>query len=303
MELPGFCCSLVTDFFAYLLWSCAMHTLPIRVWLSLAGILVLAIAMTGIELAREPDEKLHFYALDVGQGDALFIQTPSGKQILMDGGPDLSALRALGSVMPFLDRTIDLVILSHPHLDHLASLPEILRRYHVKSVLLPGMQYPGVTYQELLAEIAKQKIPLILPDPTKDLDMGDGVVLDVLYPKPIYLGKKADDNDVNNTSVALRVLYKDQSILLTGDMEEPEEQMILKSGADVSSTVIKIAHHGSKTSSGTGFLLEVHPTNSVISAGRGNKFHHPNQSTLERLKYLKIPTHVTAKEGTIALSF
>jgi competence protein ComEC len=277
--------------------------LSLHVWLWIYGALLTLVIALGLEWQKLPRGRVTFVMFDVGQGDSLFLQTPSGRQVLMDAGPDLSVLTRLGEVMPKTDRTIDLLILSHPHLDHLAAFPEILRRYRVKAVMLAGMQYPGERYREMLEEMQKKHVQILIPDPLKDLDLGDGIVLDVLWPEPGFFGRQTDEDAVNNTSVALRVLFDNQSILLAGDMEEPEEAAILKSGADVSATILKIAHHGSKTSTSTGFLLSVDPELALISAGRNNKFRHPNSEILERLSHFKIPTRITKDEGSIALQW
>lgn len=281
----------------------AVSLFSLRTWLKIHGALLVLLCVVALEWRALPNGKLRLSVLDVGQGDAIFIETPSGKQILMDAGPDFSVLPQLAERMPKTDRSIDLLILSHPHLDHLAAFPEIIRRYEIGAVLLAGMQYPGERYAEMLDEMAKRRIPIIVADPAKDLDMGDGVVLDVLWPKPIYFGKQANDDDVNNTSVALRVLYKDQSVVLTGDMEEEEESKILRSGADVRGTVLKVAHHGSKTSTSTGFLLAVRPQLAIISAGRDNKFRHPSVEILDRLKHFHIPVRITKDDGSIDLEW
>lgn len=286
-------------------------TVSLKIWLIIFGILIAALVMLTLEWRRLPDGKLHFYALDVGQGDALLMVTPSGRTILMDAGPDITALEKLDGILPHLRRHIDLIILSHPHQDHLGAFPDILERYQVDAALLSGIQYPNADYRRMLELMKQKNIRVIVPDPKKDIVIGDGVVLDVLAPNPGFFGKKGSEDDVNNTSVALRVLYKDQSILLTGDMETPEENQILATGADVSATILKVAHHGSRTSSSTGFLLATIAQSSlidkkipaIISAGRNNKFKHPNTDVVERLKQFGMDPRITAKEGTIHLTW
>jgi competence protein ComEC len=237
----------------------------------------------------------HF--LDVGQGDCAFLITPNGHQIVVDGGRDLAALPQIGADMPLLDHSIDLLVLSHPQLDHIFALPELLRRYHVGAVLMTGLAYNLRRYDEFLTLIAQQHVPVLIADPNKDLTLDDGVTLDTVWPPPVYLGKTVEE--ANNTSIALHVRYGSSAILFTGDMEEIEEEAILGSHASVRSNVLKVAHHGSKTSSSTGFLLAVHPSLAVISAGRHNTYGHPHKVTLERFHALKIPVRVTAWEGTI----
>ncbi len=253
------------------------------------------------ELMLMPDGRLHIYFMDVGQGDSALIITPSGKQIIIDGGPaEGSALAEISKHMPFFDRTIDMLVLSHPHLDHLFAFPEILRRYRVGRVLMTGEQATLPRYQEFLGLIKEQRIPILLADPTKDIDFGDGITLDIVWPKPNLFGSTSDGN---NTSVMLRILTASGSIFFSGDAEEPEERAALISGADLSATILKVGHHGSKTSSGTGFLLAIQPSTGVISAGKKNQFGHPHAVILNRFKGLGIPLRATAWEGMIEVEF
>jgi competence protein ComEC len=267
--------------------------------ITLCIVLTAMCLLAGRELLLLPDGKLYVHFLDVGQGDATLVVTPSGKQILIDGGPDTGTLEHLGRYMPFFDRTIDLLVLTHPNADHLTALPEILRRYSVASVLLSGSDYGLGRYEAVIDEILSQKISVVLADPMQQIDMGDGVLLDVLWPSKETLAEL----DVNNASVVLRVLYKEESILLPGDIEFMAEQAILQSGISLRSTVLKAAHHGSKTSSSTGFLLATNPELVIVSAGEENRFGHPNTEVVHRLENMGIPLRSTAKEGTISLTF
>ena len=189
----------------------------------LSAILILLLTREIILAIPSPKVTVHFF--DVGQGDSAFIRGPSGEQIVIDGGPDLSLLQHLGTVMPFFDRTIDVLVLSHPNLDHLFAFPELLERYHVKHVLITGVAFPEAQYEHFLSLLAAQKIPVIQADPHKDIIYSDGLMLDVVWPPPDLLGKTVS-YDVNNTSVVLRVLYGKQGVLFTGDMEEPEEEQV-----------------------------------------------------------------------------
>jgi len=257
----------------------------------------IAVLLALHELILLPDGKLHVHFLDVGQGDSTFLITPSGKQVLMDGGPDMSTLEHLGKYMPFFDRSIDLLVLTHPHTDHLASFPEVAKRYEVKHILLAGTEAEVSRYLALLHEVKKQHIPVSIADPTEDIDLGDGVVLDVVWPEKSF----RNDKNLNNSSVVIRALFADQSILLTGDIENEAEYALLDTGADIRSKVLKVAHHGSRTSSSSGFLLAVTPSQAIISVGEDNNFDHPHPETLSRYFSLNIPTFETRKEGTISL--
>jgi competence protein ComEC len=270
--------------------------------LLLTSLLLLGATVIAIhEWQRWPDGRLHVTFLDIGQGDSAFVVTPSGKQILIDGGRDDALLRELGKRMPLFDRTIDLLVMSHPQLDHMFAFPDVIRRYRVRRVLMTGVPYALPRYYEFLRLVREKKIPVWMADPRHDIRLEDGVTLDILWPPPIAAGQ--GPGDVNNSSIVLRVEYGTGSALFTGDMEEEEEHALLASGQDVSATILKVGHHGSKTSSGTGFLMAVGPRVAVISCGRGNSYGHPHPMILKRFETLGIPVRVTAEEGSVHLSW
>ncbi|MDO8649444.1 MAG: MBL fold metallo-hydrolase [Candidatus Peregrinibacteria bacterium] len=276
-----------------------MRDLSPRYWLIACTILLAGHALVIHELVRVGDGKTHVYILDVDQGDSIFIVSPTGKQILVDGGPNLTALEHLGRLMPALDRSLDLVVLTHPDLDHLVAIPEVVERYRIGGIVLTGIAVSNPRYQRLLTEIEERHIPVLLADPRADIDLGDGVLLDTVWPEAGLLGRTV--KAPNDTSVVMRLFTGSQSILLTGDIEKDAEEDILRSGVDIRSTILKVAHHGSKTSSSTGFLLAVNPDRAVISVGRDNSFGHPHPSVLERYRHFGIPVETTVEEGTIEI--
>ncbi|MDD5623297.1 MAG: MBL fold metallo-hydrolase [Candidatus Peribacteraceae bacterium] len=268
-------------------------------WWLLASLLLAVLSAFAIrELSLLPDGKTHAFFLNVGEGDSILLMSPSGKHILVDGGPDLSALEELGKTLPFFHRSIDLLILTHPDLDHLSALPEVLRRYAVRRVLLPQAESRAGRYRLLLSEIAARKVPVLLVDSTQDIDLGDGVILDVLWP-PLLLPEKFA-RDSNATSIVLKVLTTSgKTLLLTGDIEQNTERALLAGGIDLHATILKVPHHGSKTSSSTGFLLAVHPDTAILSVGEVNPFGHPAPAILDRYRTLGILLRSTAQEGPI----
>lgn len=263
--------------------------------------LCLCVVLLYREVSLLPDGDLWVHVLSVDQGDSILLVTPTGKQVLIDGGPNLQTLEHLGTLMPFFDRTIELLVLTHPDSDHLTALPEILKRYDIEQILLTGIQKNHPRYAYILDLIQGQQIPILIPDPAKDIAFDDGVLLDIIYPEPQVFG--TTPKDANNTSVVIRALYGKDSILLTGDIEEEAEKAILASGVDIESGVLKAAHHGSKTSSSTGFILATNPQSVVISSGSGNSFGHPHGEVTDRFGYFGIPYRNTALEGTISLRF
>ena len=248
-----------------------------------------------------PSSRLHMYVFDVGQGDAILLTTPSGKHILIDGGPDLSLLEHLGRTMPFFNRTIDLLIITHPNTDHLFAIPFLLQHYHVRAALLSPAPSSLPTYGSILQALLQKKIPILSPSPGTDIRFRDGVLLDILWP-PRTTHKNWEE-DANNSSIVLRAIYGNQRILLTGDIEEKAEMAILASGTNIQSTILKVAHHGSQTSTSTGFLLASSPQSAIISVGRNNRYKHPHPNVLSRLLHFGIRTTTTAENGTVLGGF
>lgn len=249
------------------------------------------------QLINVPDGKTHLSFLDVGQGDSELIVSPSGKRILIDGGPDLTTLEQLGSHLDFFNRRIDLLILTHPHLDHIASFPAILKRYDIGQVLMSGVDYNQPRYAHMLAEMNAQKIPLLRSEPGHTIDIGDGLIFDMLWPPPDAFGTY--HSNPHDEVVVLRARFKNHSALFTGDLEQRYEGKIIASGLDIHAEILKIGHHGSLTSTSTGFLIAVHPDLAIISVGKANLFGHPKQAILDRLTHFGIPTKRTDRDGTI----
>ncbi len=271
---------------------------PHRLWLTIATIELVLLLLCAREIARGPDGRTHLSLLDVGQGDALLLTSPSGKQVLVDGGPDAAVVTQLPERMPLLDRTIELLVLTHPDLDHVGGLPEVLRRYRVERVLLTGVPKDTARYKEFLSLVKMEGAAIIPANPSVDIDMGDGLVLDVVWPHTEWVGK-----DVNNASIVIRAFHGGRSALLTGDIEDKTERAILASGEGIDADFLKAAHHGSRTSSGTGFLLAVSPEEIVISVAKANSYGHPHPSVLERYEWLKIPWRSTAELGIVDVVF
>lgn len=246
-----------------------------------------------------PDDNLHVSFLDVGEGDAILVRK-GNQQVLIDGGPGLQAINLeLGREMPFWDRTIDLLVLTHPHHDHLAGLVEVLRRYEVGQVLYPALEYESPVYDEWRRLIQEGGIKQTLACAGQQINLCDGIVMTVLSPPSILLTDTG--SDVDNNSVVLKLSIGNISFLLTADiMREPEWELV-RERADLDSTVLKVAHHGSDTSTTPEFLAVVNPEVAVISCGAENKFGHPSDEVLNRLKVAIGSDNVycTAEHGTI----
>jgi len=227
-----------------------------------------------------PDGQLHFFALNVGQGNASLIITPTGQKILIDGGPENAVLEELGAILPFYDRQLDLIILTHPHADHLSGFIPILDRFQVKAILATGNVAKNATYEIFWQKISAQKIPIYLAHAKHDFNLGGNVFLDVVYPEKIEAGKIF--NNDNNSSLISRVVYKNSEILFPGDAEDSEEKELLKTSFLLTADVLQVPHHGSRTSSIPEFLNQIKSDWFVISAGKDNSYGHPHTETLAK---------------------
>ncbi len=222
------------------------------------------------------DNKLRIWFFDVGQGDAIFVETPEGEQILVDGGPGEAVLSKLGSVMPFWDRTIDMIVLTHPHADHTTGLIEVLERYQVDQIVLTGVNYHSKTYQAFLEHVEDESAKIITIDRPMDLSLGS-VKIQAIWPK--YSVENQNVKDINETSIVLKIVYADSSVLLTGDMYESQETELASLIGDID--VLKVPHQGSLTSSSVGFIDVIDPEIAVITVGE-NSYGHPAPVVVRR---------------------
>lgn len=231
-------------------------------------------------LGKMPGGLLHVYFLNVGQGDSIFITTPENHHILIDGGPESAVLRELGEVMLFFDRTIDLLILTHSDKDHLFGLIEVVKRYHVKKILLTTAPHNTADYQEFLKLISRKNIPLEIGDFQNDLKIDD-LEINILYPFQSFFADKKIKT--NNTAIVTHLNFFSTSILLAGDIEEPIENLLLeKYDTTLQSDIFKASHHGSRTSNTKEFLNAVQPEFVVIQSGQNNNYGHPHAEILQR---------------------
>jgi len=246
-----------------------------------------------------PDPRLIVSFLDVGNGDAILIQKGM-RQILIDGGPHPQALTlALGERLPFWDKTIDLVVLTHPDTDHLWGLLEVLDRYKVNKVLQPPIFLRTPIYKEWHKLIHERRIPVVPATSGQKIVLGD-IELYVLHPQEKLLRDTEDDFD--NNSVVLKLVMGEVSFLFTGDLREEGERELLLQRARLKSTVLKVAHHGSQTSTSAPFLTVVNPSIAVISVGQNNPFGHPHPEVVQRLRErLSERVYLTSEKGTIDL--
>ena len=262
----------------------------------LVGGLILILALVWAAVLTAPDQRFHVYFLDVGEGDATLIRTAQGQTILVDGGPSPSAiLNALGHRLPFWTRDIDLVVLSHPNEDHMLGLVEVLRRYRVHEMLESGSAASNFSYVELMRVADENGVVRVPAQAGQRVDLGDGARLEVLHPQGGVAALSAQR--VNEGSVVLRLVVGDVALLLTGDLDEAAERELLSSGQVLTSSILKVPHHGARSALDPAFLQGVAPRAAVLSVGADNRFGHPAPETLATLE--GVPLYRTDQQGTI----
>jgi competence protein ComEC len=257
-----------------------------------ASIWLLPYAQT-TSAVTSPYLQVHF--LDVGQGDAIFIQTPSGAQALIDGGRDASVLRELSTVMGFFDKDIDVVVGTHPDSDHIGGLIDVLKRYKVGTILKTENKGDTST-AELYAKLSAQEgaeVFNVRRGQTFRLDAS--TTLSILFPD-----SDPTEMESNTSSIVLQLKYGSSTFLFTGDSPKNiEEYLVLVEGEYLQSDVLKVGHHGSRTSTSELFLDEVQPQFAIISAGKDNSYGHPHVEVTDLLFNKRVQTFSTAEEGTI----
>jgi competence protein ComEC len=279
------------------IWQGVRDRAPLKVAL---GGLALVTTVAWLAVLQLPAGRLKVTFLDVGQGDAIFIQTPGGVQVLVDGGPKGSRLLAeLGRQMPFWDRTLDVVVLTHPEDDHVTGLISALERYDVGAVVAREVLPSTNASAAWQAALASRGMEWIRGEAGTRVDMSDGVTLEVLHPGPDSF--TTDTESTNNDSVVMRLSYKDVAVLLTGDIEAEVEKELVRSGVYLRSTVLKVPHHGSDTSSCQDFLDAVGAQVAVISVGEDNRFGHPSDDVLARLQD-NARVYRTDRNGSVSIA-
>lgn len=234
--------------------------------------------------------------LDVGQGDAVFIDSPSGTQVLIDGGPGSSVLQRLPEVMPWYDRSIDLMIATHPDADHAGGLIDVLDRYAVRRIVRSSVRGETALASTFEKKIAGEGAELEMAERGAVYDLGGGAQLHVLFPDRPVPGV-----ETNVGCVVTRLTYGTTAFMLPCDApDEIENYLVMLDGERLKSDVLKAAHHGSKTSSSRPFVGAVSPSYAVFSRGCGNTYGHPSPETVETFARFGIPTFDTCEEGTVA---
>jgi competence protein ComEC len=241
---------------------------------------------------------LTFAMLDIGQGDALFIESPAGTRVLLDAGPPGRILGQMARVMPPFDRKLDAIIISHPDADHISGFKDILADYQVGEIFDPGIADDTALYQSIVKEAKDKNVPTILARRGMRLDLGGGAVIDILFPD-----RDVRDWETNAGCIVARLAYGGTSVMLTGDSPIDSEKIIMAETPPelLKSTVLKVGHHGSANSSSPEFVSAVSPQYALISVGKNNKYGHPTSKVLDILAAEGAEIYRTDLLGTVIM--
>lgn len=244
------------------------------------------------------NQELVVKVLDIGQGDSILIRH-EGQTLLVDTG-DIPARDKLVSLLKNEGiTTINKVIITHPHADHLGGMPAVMDNFKVEQIYSTEETATTALYRQYLAAVKKKNIPLKVLAAGEEIPLTADSKLKILAPQKPYI----TESESNNSSVVAKLIFGNFSMLLTGDAEkESEEQMVKSFKGDLKSTVLKAGHHGSNTSSSPAFLKAVSPEAAVISLGENNDYHHPHPSTLKKYEEAKIKVYRTDKDGTVTIT-
>jgi competence protein ComEC len=243
--------------------------------------------------------KLQVDFVDVGQGDAALVTSPTGKTVLIDGGPAHAAPALTAFLAARVHGPLDLILLSHRHEDHLGGLPAVVRQVGARLFLDSPVAHAGPDYEALMRELEARGVPARLATRGRRIDLGGGAAITLLGPPdPPIVGSRSD---VNANSVVARLTFGGVAIIFAGDAESPTESWLLASGQDLRADVLKVAHHGSRYASGVKLVRAVRPRIAVISAGAGNEYGHPAPVTVERLERAGATVYRTDLDGDVTV--
>ena len=263
-----------------------------------AAILVLAVITAVIWNAALREDRhglLRVSFLDIGQGDSIYIESPTGTQVLVDGGPDSTVIRRLGEVMPWWDRSIDLVIGTHPDSDHIGGLIDVFSRYQIGTIMQSSVLGSTQTWNAF-EKAAKAETPyMVTAERGQVIELGAGAYLEVLSPD-----RNVTNVETNTGCVVTRLVYGKTSFMLSCDAPQAIEGYLVElDGARLQSTVMKPGHHGSKTATSPLWVGTVSPQYAVFSRGCNNKYGFPHAETVATLQKFGVPTEDTCKQGTV----
>jgi len=248
-------------------------------------------------IQKPVENKLKVIFFDVGQGDASLVMAEKGINILIDGGPNEKIIEKLDKYLPIYNKKIDILVLTHPHADHVAGLINVLEKYPALEIWMTGVLHNSPEYLAFLETVRDKKIKTKIIASAHIRKISEDTKIEILYPNKNLLRQKVDN--LNNSSIVLKVNYKDKAFLFTGDIEKEAEEELC--GVDfISADVLKVAHHGSSTSSAEDFLKMVKPDIAVIQVGE-NDFGMPSLRILKRLERMGTVVYRTDLDGDVIM--
>ena len=240
--------------------------------------------------------KMLVHYIDVGQGDSILIQV-NNKNLLIDAGPNSDKKKLLNYLSALNLETLDYVIATHPHEDHIGNMDNVINDYNVLAFYSPKVQSTTKTFEKMVESLKSKNLKInVIKKGTDSIDLGENTKVTVFSPN------KDSYEDLNNYSPVMKIEYGKTSFLFTGDAQKDVEKEILATNEDISADVLKVGHHGSSTSTTNDFLKKVNPSLGVISVGQDNSYNHPNDDTIKRLNENKVTVYRTDKDGTVVLS-
>jgi competence protein ComEC len=233
--------------------------------------------------------------LNVGQGNATFIESPTGTNVVIDGGPNKTLMREISAVMPWYDRHIDFLLVSHPDKDHYEGFFSLLDKYSTDVFMESGIKDVTDEYLSLKQKTVLKKIPNIIARRGQIIDIGGGAYIEILFPD-----RDVSELETNNGSIIARLVYGETSVIISGDAPKAMENYLISIDSQkIQSDIVVLGHHGAKTSTGEEYIKAVSPEYAIISVGKDNSYGHPNQETLDTLKKIKTTILATCEMGRI----
>ena len=231
--------------------------------------------------------------IDVGQGDSILIQTPNGKNMLIDAGTNESSDKVTSYLKSLGITQLDIIAGTHPHEDHIGGIDAVINMFKVGKIYMPNVTITTQTFEDVITAIKNKGITVNTPTPGTTVDLDPDVKLEILAPN------SATYDDLNNYSIVFKLTYGNKSFLFEGDAEALSENEMISKGYNLSADVLKVGHHGSNSSTSDAFLVAVSPKYAVISVGKGNTYGHPTQTTLDKLKKASVTVYRTDVNGTV----
>lgn len=255
-----------------------------------------AIQLSGSKAGLKAGTSLKIHYIDVGQGDSILVQYPNGANMLIDAGPGSAKADLVAYLKAQNITKLDAVVVTHPHEDHIGGMTEVINNFTIGSFYMPNNTQATNVYKSMAQALKNKGLKAKVAKAGVTIDLDSNVSTDMVAP----VSDKY--SNVNNYSTVIKVAYKQQAFLFTGDAEELAEEEILNSGADIKSGTLKVGHHGSRTATSDAFLNSVAPKYAVISCGVNNKYDHPHQETLDKLDAKSVTIYRTDLQGSIVLT-